>query len=231
MKEHIYSIPLSEALEQNCGCILCILENKLEEQAVEYFLGPSMMEPDGRELTNEKGFCRRHMGMLFEKKNRLGLALMLETHVRELEKKLGVSKKAGIFSKESAAGLTSDSIYKITNSCALCDKLNSQMSDAAGNLAYLWDKEEDFCKMFENSAGLCLEHTALAAKSCDGELGGKKKDEYLSLLIKKQKEQLASLYEDLHGFTLSFDYRNADKELSQGEKESVHTAVKHLTKY
>lgn len=231
MKEHIYTIPLSEALEQNCSCILCTLEEKLEEQAVEYFLGPSMMEPDSRELTNKKGFCRRHMNMLYEKKNRLSLALMLETHVKELEKNINVAKKAGVFSKDTAAALTGDSILNITKSCALCDKLNAQMKDAAGNIAYLWDKDEDFRKRFESSQGLCLEHTALAAKVCDGEISGKKKDLYLSILINKQKEKLSALYDNLHGFTLSFDYRNANKELTTEEKESVHTAVKHLTKY
>lgn len=231
MKEHIYSIPLTEALEENCGCILCILEKKLEEQAVEYFLGPSMMEPDSREMTNEKGFCRRHMGQLFEVQNRLSLALLLETHVSEVEKKLCVRKKAGIFAKETAAALAGKEISGLVKSCALCDKLNAQMNDAAGNLAYLWDKENDFRKMFEGSQGLCLEHTALALSCCDDEISGKKKDEYIAMLIEKQKKQLASLYGDLHGFTLSFDYRNADKELTQAEKESVHTAVRHLTKY
>ena len=88
MKERIYSIPLTEALEETRGCILCTLEKRLEEQAVLYFLGPSMMEPDSREITNKKGFCKSHMGMLFDKKNRLSLALMLETHVKELEKNL-----------------------------------------------------------------------------------------------------------------------------------------------
>lgn len=231
MKERIYSIPLTEALEENCGCILCTLEKRMEDQAVDYFLGPSMMEPDSREMTNEKGFCRRHMGALFEKKNRLGLALMLETHVKELEKSLCVEKKSGMFSKESAALLTSETIYKKVNSCALCEKLDSQMFAAAANLAYLWDKEDDFRKMFENSKGLCLEHTALATKACDKEISGKKKEEYLSMLIKKQKDILSEIYKNLHEFTLSFDYRNANKELTEAEKESVQTAVKHLTKY
>lgn len=231
MKEHIYSIPLTEALEETQDCILCTLEKKLEEQAVEYFLGPSMMEPDSREITNDKGFCKRHMGMLFDKKNRLSLALMLETHVKELEKHLDIPKKSGLFSKESPSKLLSNRIYGKIKSCALCDKLNSQMRDAAGNLSYLWDREEDFRKMFESSEGLCLEHTALAAGMCDGEISGKKKEEFLSMLIEKQKLQLDTLYDDLHSFTLSFDYRNADKELTSAQKESVHTAVKHLTKY
>ena len=85
MKERIYSIPLTEALEGNSGCPLCTLEKKLQEQAVEYFLGPSMMEPDSREMTNEKGFCKNHIKMLFDRKNRLSLALMLETHIKSVE--------------------------------------------------------------------------------------------------------------------------------------------------
>ena len=104
------------------------------------------------------------------------------------------------------------------------------MFSAAANLAYLWDKEADFKTMFESSKGLCLEHTALAAKACDKEISGKKKEEYLSMLINKQKDILSEIYDNLHGFTLSFDYRNADKELTEEEKESVQTAVKHLTK-
>ena len=55
--------------------------------------------------------------------------------------------------------------------------------------------------------------------------------EFIKLLITMQQKELAQLYEDLHAFTISFDYRNAGKELSQNEKESVHTAIKHLTKY
>ncbi|MBQ8808190.1 MAG: hypothetical protein IJZ81_02660 [Clostridia bacterium] len=231
MKEHIYSIPLTEALEEKCGCILCILEKKLEQQAISYFLGPSLMEPDGRSITNEKGFCRRHMGMLFEQKNRLGLALTLETHIKEIEDKLKIKKKQGMFSKESTAMLTSQNLYGITKSCALCDKMNSQIFAAAGNIAYLWDSNEDFRKMFEESQGLCLEHMALAIEACDKELSEKKKEKYINMLIEKQKNLLAQIYENLHTFTLSFDYRNAGKELSKAEKESVQTAVKHLTKY
>ncbi len=230
MKERIYSIPLTEALEKTQGCILCTLEKKLEEQAVEYFIGPSMMEPDSREITNEKGFCKRHMGMLFDKKNHLSLALMLETHVKELEKSLAMPKKSGVFSKDSPSKLLSDGIYRKINSCALCDKLDSQMKDVAENLAYLWDKEADFRKMFENSEGLCLEHMALVAKVCDGEIRGKKKEDFLLMLEENQKKQLDVLYKNLHNFTLSFDYRNAGKELTTEERESVKTAIAYLSK-
>lgn len=228
MKEHIYSIPLTEALREKDGCILCTLEKEMEKQAVSYFLGPSMMEPDSRMITNEKGFCQNHMKMLFDGNNRLSLALMLETHIKELEKEMEVIKPSGIFSRDTAAALTAQRLQRKVHSCALCDKLSSQMSAAARNLAYLWGSEKDFREMFSDAPPLCLRHTALALSSCDKELGGKKKDEYISLLIKMQKKALGHLYEDLHGFTLSFDYRNAGKELSTEEKESVKNAVEYL---
>ena len=230
MKEHIYSIPLTEALEENCGCPLCSLEKRLQEQALEYFLGPSMMEPDSREVTNDKGFCKKHLGMLFDKNNRLSLALMLETHIKDLENGMVVPKKAGMFSKETSGDIFSDYLYRKINGCALCDKLNSQMADAAGNFAYMWGAEEDFRKLFEKSEGLCLEHTALVAKNCNGELHGKQKDEFLSLLAGNQKKKLEVIYENIHNFTLSFDYRNAGKELTADEKESVQTTINYLAK-
>lgn len=228
MKEHIYSIPLTEALRQKDGCILCTLEKDLERQAVTYFLGPSMMEPDSRQITNEKGFCHNHMKMLFDGNNRLSLALMLETHIKELQNETEMKKPAGFLAKGSAAALTGGYLHKKAASCALCDKLNSQMSAAAGNLAYLWGKDEDFRQMFNNAPPLCLRHTALAVTCSENELHGKQKDDYISRLLQMQKDALGALYKDLHAFTLSFDYRNAEKELSKSEKESVSNAINYL---
>lgn len=231
MKEHIYSIPLTVALEEGCSCVLCSLEKKLEQQAVTYFLGPSMMEPDSRTLTNNKGFCPTHLQMLFDGNNRLSLALMLETHVKELSERLEIKKSSGMFAKGISAALTGEAINNSVKSCALCDKLNAQICAASENLSYLWGADEDFRKMFENSNGLCLAHTALALSTCEKELQGKKRDDFVNLLITMQKKKLSSLYDDLHSFVLSFDYRNAGKELSEKEKESVASTVKHLSKY
>lgn len=230
MKERIYSIPLTDALNENCGCILCSIEKKLEEDGVTYFLGPSLMEPDNREMTNDKGFCRRHLNMLLDGNHRLGLALILETHVKELSKKLEMKNKTGIFSKGTDTKKMSEDALSTVHSCALCDKLSSQMKDAAGNLAYLWNEESDFKAKFESSSALCPEHMALALSVCDKELGGKKRDEFAKMLLSQQKKALDSLYDDLHAFTLSFDYRNTGKP-DKNVSESVQRTVRHLTKY
>ena len=80
MKEKIYTIPINEAFDEDCSCPLCFIEKRLEQEAVDYELGPAMMEPDHRELSNEKGYCRRHLEMMFKSPNKLPLALILDTH-------------------------------------------------------------------------------------------------------------------------------------------------------
>ncbi len=88
MKETIYTIPVTEAFETECECPLCTLETKLENEYVDYVLGASLMEPDSRKLTNDKGFCRKHFEMVYKKQeNKLGLGLIIDTHLIEQNKK------------------------------------------------------------------------------------------------------------------------------------------------
>ncbi len=230
MKEHIYTIPITEALSENCGCVLCTIEKKLEEDALSYFLGPSLMEPDGREITNKKGFCKSHLDAMMTRNNRLGLALMLETHLGEIVNSLEIKKKGGMFSKESTEKLTADSIYDVTDACAICDKISAQMKAVANNLAYLWGKEAEFRNKFEVSNGLCLKHTALAIEQSSA-IGGKAREEYIEKLINMQKEKLNKLSENVHAFTLSFDYRNAGKKLTDDEVNSVLNSSNELNGY
>ena len=88
--EQIYTIPVNEAFEASrddasCGCPMCAIYRKLEENELDLILGASMMEPDVRIKTNEQGFCRLHYDLMFVRKNRLGMALTLESHLKELQ--------------------------------------------------------------------------------------------------------------------------------------------------
>ena len=231
MKERIYTIALNDAIGEKCGCVLCALEKKLEEDAAAYFLGPSLMEPDGRQLTNEKGFCRRHMNMLLGRGNRLGLALTLETHLKELADSLSVKKKRGLTGASVDFRMCSEELYSRFCSCALCDKLNMQMLAAAENMVFLLENEQEFREKFEASGGLCLEHFALTVQASEKELSGKKAEKFISYLYKFQKKETIRLNELVHEFTLSFDYRSAGKPLSEEAAQSVEKAAKMLTKF
>ena len=83
MRYHIDTIPVWDAMKLDGECLLCALERKTELGEAERYLGASVMEPDTRVQVNEKGFCQHHHAMLFGMSNRLGHALMLESHMIE----------------------------------------------------------------------------------------------------------------------------------------------------
>lgn len=62
MKEKLYNIPLNDAFKANDECPFCFIERKLEEQTMDFVLGPgaSYMEDDVRAETDKMGFCRTH---------------------------------------------------------------------------------------------------------------------------------------------------------------------------
>ena len=66
MKETIYTIPVNEAFEKPCECPMCNLENRFENDRVNYYLGPSLMEPENRIETNETGFCAKHFKQMYD---------------------------------------------------------------------------------------------------------------------------------------------------------------------
>ena len=97
MRDSIYTIPISEVFEPKCGCPICQMRDTLEERSVEYIMGAAMMEPDVRMETNKKGFCSFHFNQMLRRKNRLSLALILESRLMEItETRTGTRKACGI---------------------------------------------------------------------------------------------------------------------------------------
>ena len=84
MRSDICSIPVEEVFEPKEGCPVCRMRNMLENRMAEYITGAAMMEPEVRKVTNKKGFCLRHYKMILSRKNRLSVALMLESHLKEM---------------------------------------------------------------------------------------------------------------------------------------------------
>ena len=172
MKEKIYTIPVTEAFSEDCECPLCLLESRLEKEYIDYYLGPSLMEPDCRIDTNKKGFCRRHYELLYNRQeNRLGLGLITDTHITE---QLGKLKKAAkplidgskvLKARVFRSGpLPRNSAQKPTrlwacvkgpevadgtgNSCTICGRMEYTMDRYLDVVMYLWSKERDFKQTF-----------------------------------------------------------------------------------
>ena len=82
MRESILTIPVNEIFEPREGCPVCRMRDMLESRTIEYIMGAAMMEPDVRIETNRQGFCKVHFEQMRACKNRLSLALMLQTHLQ-----------------------------------------------------------------------------------------------------------------------------------------------------
>lgn len=238
MKEQIYTIPVNEAYETEYECPLCFLEKKLERDALDYTLGAAMMEPDFRLVSNEKGFCAHHYAMLFEMPNKLALALILDTHLEEIRKKLDSLSKAsaaldaskgGRFKKTGASDFSeklSSQLNRISDGCVVCDKIKHTMERYADVLVYMWANDEAFKAKFEKSKGVCLRHMTLLCSAAPKSVGDKQAAAFLSSLFNKQKAELLRIQSDIHKFTLKFDYRNKDMEWGTAKDAPARTIEK-----
>ena len=217
-KETIYTIPINEAFEKNTECALCEIEKRLEKEATEYALGPAMMEPDHRELSNRKGYCNKHYSMLFKAENKLPLALVLDTHLEELRKQISSMKnpeKKGLFKKTS----DNSPLFSSTSSCMVCDKINHTMERYVKNLIDMWQDDADFKKKLENSKGFCIPHFEMLYNSTNNTA-------FKKALAEKEEAELLRIQEDIHKFTLKFDYRNRDMEWGTAKDAPKRTTEK-----
>lgn len=226
MRQHIDTIPVWDAYKSDCECALCSIFKKSEEEYVENFLGASVMEPSRRVEVNDKGFCHKHFKLMFEAGNRLGLALMTDTYMKETIKKLQENAKKALDAAhteakknvlmrvarknadiQSAAGET----LEIARRCVMCERLESVMERYIYTLLYMWKHETDFRKAFAASKGMCLEHYGRTLSMAQELLSGRELEEFVDVLTKIELENLDRVEKDLEWFTLKFDYRNKDK--------------------
>ena len=117
MRDNIYTIPVSEVFEPKCGCPICRMRDMLEKRCIEYIMGAAMMEPDIRIETNKAGFCTDHFQMMLGQKNRLSLALMLESHLAELRK----NGYRDILDKAKARPRKRIGMKTVNDTCFVCD--------------------------------------------------------------------------------------------------------------
>ena len=224
MKEKIYTIPVNEAFDETDGCPLCTMIQKLEAARVKYMLGPAMMEPDIRTETNRLGFCKRHYEMMFAQENKLSLALILQTHLEEVNQKIKMQterianvqpQKKSLFKKSStdvlgSAVLLSRAVTGVTESCVICDHVKSTFDRYIDTLFYMWKSDNSFKEKFANAKHFCLDHYALLAKHACRHLEDADALAFLKQLNEIEEKHLNELKSDVDRFILKFDYRNKD---------------------
>jgi len=217
MKEYIHTIPVLEALRAPENCAFCVMHKRIEEHAIQFIMGPAYMEDDVRMETNKIGFCAAHLAAMYKEQNRLGLALMLHTHMQQLNKDISVivsnRQPSPLFGKDTSGPLAKlhSHLERAVNSCYVCNRLTYNFDLYMGTFLHIWAKDGEDSKLIKSQLGYCLPHfTQLVAKAAD-KLSRGKRERFLEEIVQPQLTHMAQLEEDLEWFTQKFDHRNANE--------------------
>ena len=219
MKEHIYTIPVNEAMDAGDECPFCFLQRQAERSALRYVAGPgaSYMEPEVRAATDQTGFCPEHMKKLYDYGNTLGAALMLQTHYaglldafrQEVEQFDHPAKKRLFGKKKAPEGEPMwQRLQNQTESCYICDKITYNMERYYSTFFALL-KEPEFRRKVEGSKGFCLKHFAQLMKWAESELPEPRREWFYKTVFQLMEENLVRVKEDLDWLIAKYDYRNA----------------------
>lgn len=223
MKETIYTIPINEIFEENSGCPICTMNDKLEERYVDYIIGAAMMEPDVRIETNRLGFCYDHYGMMLKRRNRLGIALTLESHLNEVYDRL-ISGKAfkEVKNQKSAS---------IGTTCYVCNRIDNAMVGMLSNIYKMYSTDAGFRKLYSNQKVICYDHCRLLINGAKKNISKKLLAQFEKETIRLTTEYLKELKGDVSHFCRMFDYRSNSQDNADwgNSKDSVERAIWFMT--
>ena len=226
--EQIYSIPVNEVFdkckaEPECGCPVCILYKKLQENELDIILGASMMEPDIRIKTNEQGFCLTHYRMMLERRRMLGIGLIMESHLAEVKKKLDGPVILGDKRKAALGALGA-----LEGDCYVCRRTEHNLAAMIATIVYLYETDDNgFRRKLEGQPWFCLPHYRAILDYASKKMNKRNYAELYSAMHGINSKYLESLSGDVSWFCKKFDYRY-DEEPWYNSKDSVKRAIKFL---
>ncbi len=212
-------------------CPLCTLMDGAERTYLLSFQHSRVMEPTVRVKTNEVGFCHRHLEKLYHGENKLGLGLVMLTHV---QKKLPELRSALEAAVRAAAGRdvtrkvreTIDALAAYEGSCFICGLLSQDLERYAWTILYLWRKDPEFPAVLRASRGFCLPHFSVVLKAAAASLRADRLSQWLREVVPLLTGSLEELGSDLVAFTQLAQAGNASLGSDRERSALVRTLQK-----
>lgn len=229
--EQIYTIPINEAFEKGmeantCDCPICKLFDKLERKEVEMALGPSMMEPSTRIITNEKGFCSEHFDMLVAQNNSLSLALVLESHLATLKEKMDGNFITNLFGGKTRNHIKASKSAHQT--CFICERLEPHYNRMIENTVLLYAYDSQFKVKLKAQKYFCLPHYQMLIEYAKKNLDKQKYADFFEDISSVEKKYFDKIIKDVSWYCKKFDYRY-DSEPWYDSKDAVERAIRFLS--
>ena len=226
MKPNITTIPITELFSDTTGCPVCRMRNMLEEQYAGYVTGAAMMAPDVRVQTNRTGFCHRHFSMMINSGPRLSNALLLQTHIDELRKKVFPKNNSGAPDKKMLAAIRENA-----RTCYVCDRVEHDILHLLSTVYVQFGSDPGFRERYKAQDYICLEHYALLMSDVNKKAMDKKTlIEFYEATNTLSKGYADTLYDDVTHFASMYDYRNRGGDY-KNSKDSIERSVSFLTSY
>jgi hypothetical protein len=205
-------------------CPLCALLESAEDIYLRSFQHSRVMEPNVRVQTNESGFCADHYRKLYAGENKLGLSLMLHTHLQGklpgLLKSLSELSTAG--GGRRAADLRAAAARRmgsLKDRCFVCDLLDGGRDRYAFTILYLWRKDPDFPAILTSSRGFCVPHFLDMLAAAEKLLRGDRLQQWLDTVVPLMSASLTRLEKELFSFTQL--HRDSNRGLGTEEERTA----------
>lgn len=224
VNEKIYTIKITEALNEKCGCPLCAVQERTEKDEIERILGAAMMEPDVRIKTNEQGFCGRHLEALLKESNKLSLALMLQTHITEFSKKLYAN---GLLQSSPDPKKQVSLLNNKRQDCYLCDRINTFMEATRSAFLYMYKTDEQMDSKIKEQPYICQKHMRQLFEEGQKALPKDLYKKFCKTVNELNLSYTQQLLEDIDWFCKKFDYRYRNEDW-KNSKDAVERAVKFI---
>lgn len=238
MAEQLYTIPVNDAFSEDSECPLCLIAKQLEQDAIEFTMGPSYMEDDNREQTDELGFCPRHIAMMYQDKNKLGVALMLNTHmnktIRDIEKLAEKDKpeSRGLLSRKKEKSPVVRYINKLEETCFVCQRINPVYDRYVHTIFHMWAKDPEFKDKVKNCKGFCTYHFGQLYDRGADQLKQDNYTDFVQTITEVYVKGIKRVNDDVSWFIDKRDYRNKEADwknskdaVQRGITKACHTIV------
>jgi hypothetical protein len=187
-------------------CPLCVLEDAAETVYLKSFAHSRVMEPNVRVQTNMKGFCPAHYRKLYDGENKLGLSLVVHTHLQHVAAEVGgaldaLTRAAEARNPKDRTNAAVAPLAPLRDSCFICALLHEDMDRYVETILYLWNKDPGFPEVIRSSSGFCVPHFITVVEAGSSSLPAESLRHLLPELAALMTKSLERLERELGAFS------------------------------